>query len=64
MTPPGRVLSKSELSQRLSEANEALGDNALEAFVSRLRRKLQGSGAAIRTLRGRGYVLEEDAAVA
>lgn len=64
MTPPGRVLSKSELSQRLSDASEALGDNALEAFVSRLRRKLQGSGAAIRTLRGLGYVLEEDAAVA
>jgi DNA-binding response OmpR family regulator len=61
MTPPGRVLSKSELSQRLSETSEALGDNALEAFVSRLRRKLQGSGAQIRTLRGLGYVLEEDA---
>jgi DNA-binding response OmpR family regulator len=64
MTPPGRVLSKSELSQRLSDASEALGDNALEAFVSRLRRKLQGSGAAIRTLRGLGYVLEEDVPVA
>jgi DNA-binding response OmpR family regulator len=61
MTPPGRVLSKSELSQRLSDTSEALGDNALESFVSRLRRKLQGSGAAIRTLRGLGYVLEEDA---
>ncbi|AVS74105.1 response regulator transcription factor [Paracidovorax cattleyae] len=61
MTPPGRVLSKSDLSQRLSDAGEALGDNALEAFVSRLRRKLAGSGAAIRTLRGLGYSLEEDA---
>ncbi|AVS91202.1 DNA-binding response regulator [Paracidovorax avenae] len=61
MTPPGRVLSKSDLSQRLSDAGEALGDNALEAFVSRLRRKLAGSGAAIRTLRGLGYTLGEDA---
>lgn len=61
MTPPGRVLSKSELSHRLSDTSEALGDNALEAFVSRLRRKLQGSGALIRTLRGLGYVLEDDA---
>ncbi len=60
MTPPGRVVSKRDLSKRLSEAGEALGDNALEAFVSRLRRKLAGSGVAIRTLRGLGYVLEED----
>ena len=62
MTPPGRVLSKPDLSQRLSDNGEALGDNALESFVSRLRRKLAGSGAAIRTLRGLGYLLEEDGA--
>lgn len=62
MTPPGRVLSKRDLSARLSDAGEALGENALESFVSRLRRKIAGSGAAIRTLRGLGYVLEDDAA--
>ena len=60
MTPPGRVVSKRALSRRLSEADGLLGDNALEAFISRLRRKLSGTGAAIRTLRGLGYVLEED----
>jgi len=60
MTPPGRVVSKRELSQKLSGTDDTLGDNALEAFISRLRRKLTGSGAAIRTLRGLGYVLEED----
>ncbi len=58
LTPPGRVLSKRNLSDKLSTFDEALGDNALEAFVSRLRKKLAGSGAAIRTLRGLGYVLE------
>ncbi len=58
LTPPGRVLSKRSLSDKLSTFDEALGDNALEAFVSRLRKKLAGSGAAIRTLRGLGYVLE------
>jgi DNA-binding response OmpR family regulator len=62
MTPPGRVVSKRVLSDKLSETDEALGDNALEAFISRLRKKLQGSGASIRTLRGMGYVLEESAA--
>ncbi|MCY1163932.1 MAG: response regulator transcription factor [Pseudomonadota bacterium] len=61
MTPPGRVVSKRVLSEKLSEADGALGDNALEAFISRLRKKLAGSGASIRTLRGLGYVLEEDA---
>jgi len=60
MTPPGRVVSKRELSRRLSDADGVLGDNALEAFISRLRRKLGNTGAAIRTLRGLGYVLEED----
>ena len=62
MTPPGRVVSKRDLSRRLSDADGVLGDNALEAFISRLRRKLAGTGAAIRTLRGLGYVVEEDAA--
>jgi DNA-binding response OmpR family regulator len=60
MTPPGRVVSKRELSRKLSDVDGVLGDNALEAFISRLRRKLAGTGAAIRTLRGLGYVVEED----
>jgi two-component system OmpR family response regulator len=58
---PGRVVSKRLLSDKLSGFDDALGDNALEAFISRLRRKLQGSGATIRTLRGLGYLLEVDA---
>ena len=60
ITPAGRVISKRMMSQKLSEYDEALGDNALEAFISRLRKKLQGSGVRIRTLRGLGYVLEAD----
>lgn len=59
MTPPGRVVSKRDLSGKLSEADGALGDNALEAFISRLRKKMGASGVVIRTLRGLGYVLEE-----
>jgi len=60
LTPPGRAVSKRELSEKLSETDEALGDNALEAFISRLRKKLTGSGAGIRTLRGIGYLLEAE----
>ena len=61
MSPPGRVVSKRELSGKLSDTDEALGDNALESFISRLRKKLAGSGAGIRTLRGIGYLLEAQA---
>jgi DNA-binding response OmpR family regulator len=59
MSPPGRTVSKRELSEKLSSFEEALADNALEAFISRLRKKLSDSGATIRTLRGIGYLLEE-----
>ena len=63
MTPPGRVVSKRTLSDKLSGFDDALAANALEAFVSRLRKKLSGTGANIRTLRGLGYVVEaQDAA--
>lgn len=65
MTPPGRVVNKRELSDKLSGFDDALGDNALEAFISRLRKKLSDrslggrpSGVGIRTLRGLGYAME------
>ena len=61
LSPPGRVVSKRELAEKLSGFDDLLADNALEAFVSRLRRKLQGSGATIRTLRGLGYLIEAEA---
>ena len=60
MSPPGQTVSKKDLSDKLSDFEEALADNALEAFISRLRKKLAGSGASIRTLRGLGYLMEED----
>ena len=60
MSPPGRVINKRNLSDKLSSFDESLGDNALETFISRLRRKLESSGAFIRTLRGIGYLIEED----
>ncbi|MEY4016647.1 MAG: hypothetical protein RLZZ189_444, partial [Pseudomonadota bacterium] len=59
MSPPGRTVSKRELSDKLSSFEEALADNALEAFISRLRKNISESGATIRTLRGIGYFLEE-----
>ena len=61
MTPAGRVVSKRALAAKLSDLEDMLADNALEAFISRLRKKLVGSGVQIRTLRGLGYVLESEA---
>ncbi len=60
LSPPGRTVSKKALSDKLSDFEDALADNALEAFISRLRKKLANSGASIRTLRGLGYLMEEE----
>ncbi|QBK04349.1 DNA-binding response regulator [Hylemonella gracilis] len=43
-----------------SEGSEPIASNALEVYVHRLRRKLQGTGASIRNIRGLGYMLEMD----
>jgi two-component system OmpR family response regulator len=59
MTPPGRVVSKRDLAQKLSQPDEPLADNALEVFISKLRKRLAASSVSIRTLRGLGYVIEE-----
>ncbi len=62
MSPPGRVVNKRQMAEKLSSFEDLLADNSLEVFISRLRRRLLGSGATIRTLRGLGYVLESEAA--
>jgi DNA-binding response OmpR family regulator len=53
-----RVMPKERLLERMfSMEAEDVGLNAIETYVARLRRKLEGSGVAIRTLRGLGYQL-------
>lgn len=54
----GRVTAKEAITDRLTGWGEGVGDNAVEVYIHRLRRKLEGSGVLIRTLRGLGYVLE------
>jgi two-component system, OmpR family, response regulator TctD len=56
-----RVLSKDALLDQLFGLEDAVAPNAIELYVSRLRRKLEGSTVKIRTLRGLGYVAELDA---
>jgi DNA-binding response OmpR family regulator len=52
-----RLVAKRALVDALSARNLDLNDTAVELYVSRLRKKLDGSGTAIRTLRGVGYQL-------
>ena len=52
-----RVMPKERLFDRIFSIDEEAGLNAIETYVTRLRRKLDGSGVEIRTLRGLGYQL-------
>ncbi|ODN68955.1 response regulator transcription factor [Methylobrevis pamukkalensis] len=55
----GRVLAKEQILDHLVGLDEEIGLNAVELYVSRLRRKLEGASLQIRTIRGLGYVAEE-----
>lgn len=57
---PGRVLSKDQLGERIYGTGADIEANAVELLVSRLRRKLDGHGLSIRTLRGLGYLMQVD----
>jgi two-component system, OmpR family, response regulator QseB len=61
MRAAGRVVAKDVLEDRLYTFDEAASSNALEAAVSRLRKKVAAAGAAVRieTKRGIGYRLME-----
>lgn len=56
----GRVTAKEAIADRLAGWDEGVGENAVEVYIHRLRRKLAGSGVGIRTLRGLGYLLEPE----
>lgn len=55
---PGRVLSKEHLGEQIYGIGADIDANAIELLVSRLRRKLDGHGVDIRTLRGLGYMMQ------
>jgi len=52
---PGQVFSKSHLIDRLFSLSDEASENAIEVYVARLRKRLEGSGARIETVRGLGY---------
>ena len=61
MHHPGRVVSRTELTEHIYQQDFDRDSNTIEVFVNRLRKKLGAN--LIRTLRGQGYRLvpSEDA---
>jgi two-component system, OmpR family, response regulator len=59
MQRQGQVVTKSRLTQQISDWEGEVGANAVEVYVHRLRKKLQPHGIQIRTIHGLGYLLEQ-----
>lgn len=55
---PNQIFSKPKLVDRLFSYDEEASENAIEVYVGRLRRCLEGSNVSITTVRGMGYKLE------
>lgn len=53
----GKALNKEQIASQLFDFDDEAGDNAIELYVGRLRKKL-GDVLIIRTVRGAGYVAE------
>jgi len=56
----GRVNSKGAIFDALYGVGSDVDENAIETQISRLRRKLQGCGVSIKTVRGLGYMLTSE----
>jgi two-component system response regulator TctD len=56
----GKAVAKSSLREHVFSMGESTSAEAVEVYVHRLRKHLQGSGVGIVTLRGLGYVLERE----
>jgi two-component system OmpR family response regulator len=58
----GQIVSKERLLEQVYGYEGDVGLNTIEVYIHRLRKKIVGSGVSLRTIHGRGYVLEtEDA---
>lgn len=56
----GQVVSKDRLASEVFGYDEPVAPNAIEVYIARLRKKLEPDGPTIRTLRGLGYLMEEE----
>lgn len=56
---PGRIVSKGVLALGIGNDHTRAGDNMVEVYIHRLRRKLAHAKVEVRTVRGLGYLLSE-----
>ena len=54
----GRLVSKEQIVDHLCEWGDEVSYNAIEVYMHRLRKKIEGGGVRIATVRGLGYCLE------
>jgi DNA-binding response OmpR family regulator len=59
MLKQGKTVSKNALVSGIFNLSEEPSADAIEIYISRLRKKLEPSQAAIMTLRGLGYLLKQ-----
>lgn len=61
-----RVVTKDQINQTWAtdRSEQPGGNNSIEVYIHRLRRKLEQSGLVIRTVRGLGYLLETESPTA
>ena len=59
LTRAGKVVAKEAIVQSVTSLEDILSDNAIEQYISRLRRRLHPVGLTLRTVRGIGYLLEK-----
>jgi two-component system OmpR family response regulator len=60
MSRTNKVVNKEQLLEALVNWDSEISDNAIEVYIHRLRKKIEPSGARIRTIRGLGYLLEAE----
>lgn len=56
---PGQIFAKQKLVDRLFSYDEEVSENAVEVYIGRLRKHLEGSSLRITTHRGLGYRLDD-----
>ncbi len=54
----GRVVSKEQLVEQLYTYDREVSHNAIEVYIHRVRRKIGGARLRLRTVYGRGYLLD------
>lgn len=59
VTRAGKVVAKEAIVQSVTSLEDNLSDNAIEQYISRLRRRLHPLGLELRTIRGLGYLMEK-----